>query len=265
MLIFVLAFSSIFLLMSPVSGHLWAQSAVFVSYQKALWITLLEMCCTNKVSLLCFVVCWVQTDRGFLNSAVLAVRTEHLSVRHCQVGCLNYKSYRATCFYWRWGSLSKDRIYRWIKDVIDDRNKMKQTDAIEGEEWGKNKPGIAGRKEGRNEVRDQERSRSRVGGRRGETWKEKVVRFYFGQDPIWSQVSSSQHQSSPVNHHPSGCWRSQRPGSKLCRSSDPSTHNSMSSPPEVREAAPTKPLQEESSMLEIYSTSSPGLHPVHLL
>lgn len=32
-----------------------------------------------------------------------------------------------------------------------------------------------------------------------------------------------------IHHHPSGCWHSERPGSNLCRSTDPSTH--PTSPP----------------------------------
>lgn len=72
----------------------------------------------------------------------------------------------------------------------------------------------------------------RGGGRRD--LKGKGSQVLFWTRPIWSQVSSSQNQSSPVNHHPSGCWHSQRPGSNLCRSSDPSTHNSIPPPPKSR-------------------------------
>lgn len=93
---------------------------------------------------------------------------------------------------------------------------------------------------------------------------EKLVRFYFGQDLIWSQVSSSQHQSSSVNHHPSGCWHSERPGSNLCRSTDLSTHNSISPPPQkkVSAAVPTNTSRMSSPCQKSISTSSSGLHPV---
>lgn len=125
-------------------------------------------------------------------------------------------------------------------------SEIRQKEVREGKEWVKNKQGSRGRK-----AEKQEKEK-----RSGETWKEKVGRFYFGQDLIWSQVSCSQHQSSLVNHHPSGRWHSERPGSNLCRSSDLSTHNSISSPPrplpKIWAAVPTKPLQDESSMSEIY-------------
>lgn len=91
---------------------------------------------------------------------------------------------------------------------------------------------------------------------------EKLVRFYFGQDLIWSQVSSSQRQSSSVNHHPSGCWHSERPGSNLCRSTDLSTHRSIPPPPPTKVSVPTGPSRVSRRCQKPISTSSPGLHPV---
>lgn len=90
---------------------------------------------------------------------------------------------------------------------------------------------------------------------------EKLVRFYFGQDLIWSQVGSSQRQSSSVNHHPSGCWHSERPGSNLCRSADLSTHHSTTTTP-TKVSVPTGPSRVSRPCQKSISTSSPGLRPV---
>lgn len=53
---------------------------LMLTCQKALWIMLHEMCCANKVVLLCFVACWLHTQGGgVLNSTVPADRAEYLS------------------------------------------------------------------------------------------------------------------------------------------------------------------------------------------
>lgn len=145
--------------------------------------------------------------------------------------------------------------------------------------WGKKRKGMSEKKamqESRRRMVEKKRSRKeqRQGWTEGETKTgeerrkkdrlemEKLVRFYSGQDLIWSQVGSSQRQSSSVNHHPSGCWHSERPGSNLCRSTDLSTDHSISAHPPTKVSVPTSPSWVSRPCQKSFSTSSPGLHPV---